>query len=99
MPLHEDYDTWLAGLKMLFLGTLKFKAQVILRSGRHCFRFPHVDKMFDPQTMSTQNEAIKEGEHRVEIGLFPAVIQTSEPMTIMDVPTEKTLFKAMVVLQ
>ena len=99
LPVHEDYNIWLAGLKTLFLGALKFKAQITLRSGRHCFRFPHVDKIFDLQTMITQNEVIKEGEIRVEIGLFPGVIQTSEPLTITDVPTEETLFKAIVALQ
>ena len=99
LPVHEDYNIWLAGLKTLLLGALKFKAQVTLRSGRHLFRFPQVGKVFDPQTMSTQNENIKEGENRVEMGLFPTVIQTSEPLTIMDVPTEETLFKAIVVLQ
>lgn len=99
LPVHEEYNSWLAGLKSLFLGALKFKAQVTLRRGRHCFRFPHADKMFDPQTMSTENEDIKEGENRVVMGVFPAVIQTSEPLTIMDVPTEKTLFNAIVVLQ
>ena len=99
LPVHEDYNSWLAGLQTLFLGALIFKAQVTLLSGRHCFRFPHVDKLFDPQTMSLQKEDIKEGESKVEIALFPAVIQTSEPMTIMDVSPEKTLFKAIVVLQ
>ena len=99
LPVHEDYNSWLAGLKALFLGALKFKAQVTLRSGRHYFRFPHVDKTFDPQTMSTQIGDIREGENKVEMGLFPAVIQTSEPLTIMDVPTEETLFNAIVVLQ
>ena len=99
LPVHEDYNSWLAGLKTLFLGALTFKAQVTLLSGRHYFGFPHADTLFDPQTMRPQNEDNKEGQRRVEIGLFPAVIQTSEPMTIMDVPPEKTLFKAVVALQ
>ena len=99
LPVHEDYESWLAGLKSLFLSALKFKAQITLLSGRHLFRFPHADTTFDPQTMSPQKEDIQEGQNRVEIGLFPAVIQTSEPMTITDVPLEKTLFKANVVLQ
>ena len=99
LPVHEHYNSWLAGLQTLFLGALKFKAQITLLNGKHCFRFPHADELLDSETMSLKKEDIKEGESRVEIGLFPAVIQTSEPMTIIDVPPEKTLFKAIVVLQ
>ena len=99
LPVHEEYNIWLAGLKTLILSALKFKAQVTLLSGRHYFRFPHADTPFDSETMTPQKEDIKEGQRRVEIGLFPVVIQTSEPMTIMDVPPEKTLFNAIVVLQ
>ena len=99
LPVHEQYNSWFAGLQTLFLGALKFKAQITLLNGKHCFRFPHADELLDSETMSLKKEKIKEGERRVEIGLFPAVIQTSEPMTIMDVRPEKTLFNAIVVLQ
>lgn len=99
LPTGGDAKAWLEGLKQVFLSSLKLKSQVLLRSGRHDFRLPACDIVFDPEMMTTEEGANMEGNWTVQVALFPALIQITDPQMVMDDAVEVTMFHATVVLQ
>lgn len=98
-PVGEDTTVWLESLKRVFLGSLKLKAQTALRSGKHKFHSPGTDDAFDAKMMTSEEGADKRGNRKVQIALFPALVQIIEPQATTDDAQEVTIFPATVVLQ
>lgn len=95
----DDSGVWLKNFKRIFLGSLKLKAQTALRRGKHTFRSPGTDDVFDGKVMTTVEGVDTQGNRTVQIALFPALVQIIEPQATMDDAKEVIIFPATVVLQ
>lgn len=98
MPAGGQFSIWLEGLNDVFRAALHFRAQVCLLDGDYRFDWPRSDTDFDKKTMRAVEPVNSDQVLRVQMALFPALIQTSI-QNGRDGETEKTILYAAVMLK
>ena len=87
----KDYASqWYRDLFDIFELALRLKAQVSLRGQEYTFRWPRAGDTFDRRSMMNINRAARNFGN-VHVALFSALIQ--------EIPKERTIFRAHVILQ
>ena len=94
LPHHGNIMDWLMGLNTVFIHSLKLKALVTLRSGRHDFRCPVIGDMCGSKLMGADKKMKMHGVTRIQIVFFPALVQMFESKAVVDGAREATLLYA-----